>query len=154
MSETLDPQAKARVKEALLAQAHGRLAALRESASAGAFAAEVDQDSSFSVDDLSLADAAGNFTGLLEESAATQQATIDRIEKLNFETAQQVSPGAIVGFGGERFIVGAGGVDLECDGVAYQGISTDAPIYAAIQGLALGDTFEFRGRTQRIDLLA
>lgn len=153
MSETLDPLVKARVKEALLAQARERRAALTESAAAEAAAAEVDQDSSFSIDDLSQADAAGDFTGLLEESAAAQQECIERIEKLDFGAASIVGPGAVVGFGGQRFVVGVGGVDLECDGVAYQGISTGSPIYRAIDGLALGDSFEFRGRTHRIELL-
>lgn len=93
--------AKRRIKDALVARARTQAEASRESIEAHESAAEVDQDSSLSVDDLSQADAAGDLTALFEENAAKQAADV-----------------------------------------------------AAIEGLALGDTFDFRDRKQTIDFLA
>ena len=43
---------------------------------------------------------------------------------------------------------------FEVDGVSYEGISTDSPIYPAIEGLRAGDSFTFRDASQSIDFLA
>jgi hypothetical protein len=98
---TMNGIAKRRIKDALVARARTQAEASRESIEDHESAAEVDQDSSLSVDDLSQADAAGDLTALFEENAAKQAADV-----------------------------------------------------AAIEGLALGDTFDFRDRKQTIDFLA
>jgi transcription elongation GreA/GreB family factor len=151
---TMDHGAKQHVKDALLERARAQFAASEESAEEHESAAELDQDSSLSVDDLSQADAAGGLTELFEESAAKQQADIATIEALDMGPKTTVSPGAIVGFDGGRYLIGVVADSVEVDGVTYEGISSDSPIHAAIEGLALGDSFTFRERTHTIDFLA
>ena len=65
-----------------------------------------------------------------------------------------MAPGALVGFDGERYVVGVVAEAFECDGVTYEGLSSDSPIYASLKGLGLGDTFSFGSREHHVDFLA
>lgn len=150
----MDAAAKERVIHALVEQLRSELASTQATVAEQKQAAEVDQDSSISVDDLSQADAAGNLTALFEESTDRQQADIDTVEALDVHHTDVVEPGALVGFSGGRYVVGATSDSFSCDGIAYDGISQDAPIYPSLVGLRVGDTFEFNGRTHTIDFVA
>lgn len=155
MSETtMDAGAKQRVKDALVAQARAELEASEAQVSSEEAAATLDQHSSYAVDDLSQSDEAGDMSALFTEAAARQQANLSAIEALDVSPTDIVKPGAIVGFGGARYLVGVVADSFEVDGVSYEGISTGSPICDALAGLRLGDSFELRGASQRIDFLA
>lgn len=151
---TMDADAKAEVKKALLAAARAQLRASEGGADAEESAAELDQDSSFSVDDQSQADEAGAVTRLFEAVSDRQQDDVVAIETLDVAPTDVVRPGAIVGFGGARYVVGVVSTAVRCGGESYEGLSTDSPIYAEIEGLHLGDSFTFRDTKQTIDFLA
>jgi hypothetical protein len=150
----MDGVAKERLKEVLLAQARTDVRSSRGSVDREESASRLDQDSSFSVDDQSQAGEARDLGGLFEEVEERQQALVKRIGDLDFSPKDQVSPGAVVGFDGDRYVVGVVASAFSCDGATYEGISTDAPIYAAIEGLRAGDTFTFAGREHQIDFVA
>lgn len=150
----MDAAAKQRVVEALRAQERADLAGLDDAVGAEHAAAEVSQEDSFQEDDLSQADAAGDLAGLYEEVAARQESAVAHVEALDVGPKYVVEPGAVVAFGGERYVVGVVADSFDVDGVAYEGISADSPLYAAIAGLRLGDTFTWRNETLTIDLLA
>ncbi|HKT56327.1 MAG TPA: hypothetical protein VJR25_06100 [Microbacterium sp.] len=114
-------------------------------------AAELDPGAQYTVDDLSQSDDAGAFVALDGEVLAAQSATVAAIDALDFGPMRVVGPGAIVEFDGERYVIGAAVSEFTAQGVSYSGISTDAPIYAAIAGLHAGDEFSFRGVTYHID---
>lgn len=155
MSETtMDAAAKQRVKDALVARARAEFEASQAQVAAEEGAAIVDQDASYAVDDLSQSDEAGDLTALFEGAAARQKANLAAIEVLDVAPTDIVKPGAIVGFGGDRYLVGVVADSLEVDGVSYEGISTDSPIYAAIEGLHAGESFTFRDASREIDFLA
>ncbi len=151
---TMALDAKRQVLAALVAHVNNRLSETERTVSAHRDASDIDQDSSFSIDDLSQADAAGDLTALFEQSTARQRATLRAIETLPDGQCDRVGPGALVGFGGARFVVGVTADAFTADDHIYEGISKDAPIYSAIEGLAVGDSFDFRGATHRIDFLA
>lgn len=151
---TIDAQAKQRVRDALLEHVRANLTAAEQSVAAHEDAAQVEQDGATSVDDLSQADAAGDLTALMEESVASQEQDLEEITELNFAPAETVAAGALVGFGGARYVVGVVSSPFEADGHTYEGISTDSPVYAAIEGKSVGDTFEVAGKTQTIEFLA
>lgn len=152
--QTMDQAAKQRVKDALLARADEQATASHESIDDHESAAELDQDSSLSIDDISQADAAGDLTALFEENAAKQNADVAAISGLDVSAKSAVEPGAIVGFDGSRYVVGVVSDAVDVDGVTYEGISEDSPMYAVIAGLALGDSFRFRDDDHTIDFLA
>lgn len=155
MSEqTMSADDKQQVKDVLLARSRAQVEASQESIDDHESAAEVDQDSSLSVDALSQADAAGDLTALFEENAAKQAADVAAIEALDVSPKTSVEPGAIVGFGGARYLVGVVADSFDVDGTSYEGISLDSPVYAAIEGLVVGDQFSVNDRKQSIDFLA
>jgi hypothetical protein len=150
----MDETAKLRVKDALVAHVNAELRTNRLSVTRQDSAAELDPNSSFSVDDQSQSDESGELGALFQGVEDRQKDILARIEDLDFRIKTAVTPGAIVGFGGARYVVGAVASPFEHDGITYQGIPADAPIYATLAGLGVGDTFTFRGREQRIDFLA
>lgn len=152
--QTMDEAAKERVKATLVERARAELAALLETVQEDDSASQLDQDDSFSVDDQSQADEAGDLSGLFQRQREQRQEDVERIEQLDVSPKSSVEPGAIVGFDGSRYLVGVVAVDFDCDGVTYQGISADSPIFEVLEGVALGDTFTFRERTHTIDFLA
>ena len=145
---------KSRVKDALLAQVDAELRAAQGDVAREDSAAKLDQDSSFSVDDQSQAYEAGDLGGLFEGREQRQAGVRSQIEKLDFGPRSEVGPGAIIGFDGDRYVVGVVAASFECDGATYEGIAADAPIYAAIEGLQTGDTFSFAGHDHRIDFVS
>ena len=151
---TIDEAAKLRVKDAMLEHARAELRSMVDNADAERDAGRLGQDESLSVDDISQSDAAGDLEGLLSDSATAQRRTIEQIEALDFTHTVRVAAGAIVGFEEERYVVGVAVGPFECDGVTYEGISTDAPIYGEIEGLRVGDRFSFNGQEHRIDFVA
>ena len=151
---TTDADTKLRIRDALIAQARAELEATNDNLDDELRAAELDQDEPVRPDDTSQSDEAGELKGLLGAAAEAQEGRITAIEALDVSPADAVRPGAIVGFGGQRFLVGAATPDVEIDGVEYTGLTTDAPIYASIEGLRVGDTFTFGDREQQIDFLA
>ncbi|WP_329000634.1 hypothetical protein OHA18_40140 [Kribbella sp. NBC_00709] len=150
----MDGMDKSRVKDALLRQVEAELQAARGDVSREDSAAKLDQDSSFSVDDQSQASQAGDLGGLFEDREQRQAGILSGIEKLDFGPRSEVGPGAIIGFDGDRYVVGVVAAAFECDGATYEGISTDAPIYAAVEGLRAGDTFTFADHDHRIDFVS
>ncbi|MFV0460821.1 MAG: hypothetical protein ACK5MT_18855 [Actinomycetales bacterium] len=153
-STTMDATAKQRVKAALLAQLRTGISSTEHTVRSEQAASDPVPDESYSVDDQSQAYEAGDLTALFEREAAGQQDELERVEALDFALTERVGPGAIVGFGGARYVVAAVSAPFDSDGVSYQGISTDAPIYQAIAGLGVSDRFTFRDREHSIDFLA
>lgn len=145
---------KGRIKDALLRQVEADLRAAQGDVAREDSAAKLDQDSSFTVDDQSQAAEAGDLGGLLEGREQRQAGILSQIEKLDFGPRSEVGPGAIVGFDGDRYVVGVVAAAFECDGATYEGISTDAPIYAAIAGRRAGDTFSFAGHDNQVEFVS
>lgn len=151
---TLDAAAKQRVKEALTAQDAAQIQSSGETVAVEGSAAELDPDSSFSVDDQSQSDEDGELHGLINAAEEQQKANLAELEALDFGPKSIVEPGAIIAFGGGHYVVGAVASAFEADGVTYEGIAADSPIYAVIQGLKQGDSFSFNGHDHTLDLVA
>lgn len=151
--EELDDAAKQRVKDALKSQADAHLQAADATVSDERAAAEIDPDASYDADDLSQSDEEGELYGLLGGARDQQRAGLVAIDALDFSRTDAVRPGAIIAFDGDHYVVGVVADAFECDGVTYEGISADSPLYQTIVGLALGDEFTFNGQTHRLDLV-
>lgn len=149
----LDARAKQQVKDALKAHISAQVGASDEAVSSERSGAELDQDASHSVDDLSQSDAAGELHELLEAAEDKQRADLAAIDDLDFGPKDVVEPGAVVAFGGDHFVFGVVADAFECDGVSYEGISADSPVGQVIDGLRAGESFAFNERTHRLDLV-
>jgi hypothetical protein len=156
MSEltTMDGTAKQRVRAALLAHAEQALHDLTAHVGEVRAAATADRTDTYAADDVSQADEAGDLASLFEQSEAHRKAAVRQIEALDFAPTDVVAPGAVVGFDGARFVVGVVAEAFDCDGVTYEGISADSPVYARVAGLRVGDEFSFNGASYRIEFVA
>ncbi len=73
------------------------------------------------------------------------------LEKINCqELKEKVEFGAIITSESSRFIIAISSGKIECDGEIYYAISPAVPLYKAMEGLKLGDSFEFNGKRQTI----
>ncbi len=62
-----------------------------------------------------------------------------------------IDPGAIVVTDQRIFFIAVSSEKVEVEGEVIFGISTNAPIYSVMQGLAKGDRFEFNGTAYKIE---
>ena len=81
----------------------------------------------------------------------THHAKIDALENMDFSVTDTVRPGAAVSFGGRHFVVAVSTARFDCNGRTYMGISTQSPIFRALDGLQAGDTFTHNGRDYTLD---
>jgi len=70
---------------------------------------------------------------------------------IDFGPKNEVGPGAAVRLDGRWFVVAVATNAFDCAGRTFMGISTQAPIYAAIAGAAAGDLVDFRGRQLSVE---
>lgn len=68
------------------------------------------------------------------------------VEAIDFGAKQEVAPGAVVKVNDRFFVVAVPTPILRVNGVEMLGISTEAPLYQAMKGRRVGDTFEFHGK--------
>ena len=150
---SLDAVAKLRVRDALIAHAESALAALMSQHTVERDAARQDRDAVPEAGDSSQNLEAGDLEGLFQRSVARSRESLEAIRALDFAPATEVGPGAVVEFDGDHYVVGVNSDAFDCDGVTYEGIGADSPVYAALAGKRVGDTFTFRGQDHRLDLV-
>lgn len=142
---------KDQIKDAFLAQAKSEQAGTAETISDEHRAAEPDPTTSYTEGDQAQADEAGDLVGIFEKVEATQDADVDAISALDVRPTDTVGPGALVSFDGGHYLVGVAAPAVEVDGVTYEGMSSDSPLYAVLSGKRAGDTFSFRDRDFTLD---
>ncbi len=89
-----------------------------------------------------------------EGPTRTYEAALKRLQSIDFGPKSRVEEGAAVQVDDRWYVIGVASQAFECDGVTYMGISTDAPIYKALEGAAAGDAVAFRGRDWKIQAVA
>ncbi|MFF0269007.1 hypothetical protein [Kribbella sp. NPDC004536] len=146
----MDSKAKLRVKDALLAHLEAHLRSTGAAVGREDSAARLDPDTVVSVDERSQSDEAGDLGGLFEHVEEREHSTVATAEQLDFGPADEVRPGAIVVLDDNHYVVGVISSPFESDGVTYEGMTTDSPLYDAIKGLHAGDTFTFDATDHRI----
>lgn len=89
-----------------------------------------------------------------EGPTRTHEAALKRLQAIDFGPKSRVEEGAAVQVDGRWYVVGVATQAFVCDGQTYMGISTEAPIYRALEGAMAGDDVEFRGRVWKIQAVA
>lgn len=144
---------------AVLKQAiHAKMMALEEAELATAIAhyeaylkeAQLDRSESHDTDEIADAREARDLAAAFDHPVQAHHAKIDVLENLDFGPSETIQPGAVVSFNGRNFVVAVSTTRFDVDGQTYMGISTQSPIYQAMKGLAVGDTFSFNGREIKV----
>ena len=152
MSTTQD---RAALKKAV----HDKLMSLEEAELASAIAhyesflqeSQLDDREAHDKDDIAIARENADLAAAFDHPVHTHHAKIDAIENTDFALTDTVKPGAIVSFNNRSFVVVVSTVRFDCNGTTYMGISTQSPIFKAMDGLQAGDTFTFNGREMTVD---
>ncbi|WP_141397230.1 hypothetical protein [Mobilicoccus massiliensis] len=142
---------KQKVKDALVSQLGAEAASTKTTESVDQDAARLDQDMPMDSGDLSQSDQAGEMRGRLSAVAQGELGGIQEVEALDVSPKTTIEPGAIVAIDGDHYLVGVPASPFECDGVTYEGMSSDSPMFEAAQGKSAGDTFDLLGSTRHID---
>lgn len=149
------PADRAALKKAI----HDKLMSLEEAELATAKAhyenflmeSRLDSRETRDTDDLADARESADLAAAFDHPVHTHHAKIDAIENADFSLTDTVGPGAVVAFNNRHFVVIVSTAKFECNGETYMGISTQSPIYKAMQGLKAGDSFSFNGREIVLD---
>jgi hypothetical protein len=89
-----------------------------------------------------------------EAPTRTHEAALRRLRSMDFGPKSRVEEGAAVQVDSRWYVVGVATQTFVCEGQTYMGISTEAPIYRALEGAMAGDDVEFRGRILKIQAVA
>jgi hypothetical protein len=73
---------------------------------------------------------------------------------MDFAPKSKVEEGAAVKLGGRFFVIAVSTGNFVCDGNEIMGISTQAPIYAELEGERVGDAISFNGTELVIEEVA
>lgn len=98
------------------------------------------------IDELAQAKFQADLASGFEQPVHVAEAKLRTISELDFGPKEAVEPGAVVCVQGRHFAIGVSTARFFCDGTEMMGISTNAPFYAAIEGLKAGDVAEFNDR--------
>ncbi|MEI2779214.1 MAG: hypothetical protein V9G19_25280 [Tetrasphaera sp.] len=142
---------KSRVIADLIAHLDRADGATDSAIAADARASAAVETESYSVDDISQRDSAGDIHALLEEHDDAQRALIVAARALDVSATDVVGPGAVIVLDGERYVVGVASDEFRSEAIPYAGISLDAPLYAELAGRRAGERVSFRGHTSTID---
>jgi transcription elongation GreA/GreB family factor len=84
---------------------------------------------------------------LMSEQLAMLQDELEKLQRIHIEEIHDVVHlGSVVVTNQQKFFVSVSIERFKCDGVEYFGISTNAPVYKAMEGKSMGDHFEVNGR--------
>ena len=85
----------------------------------------------------------GQIAQKVEHQLHAHEIHLQKIRSINFDRKQIVEEGAVVKLNGCHLVIAVPTPSFEFNGVQMLGISTDAPLAAAMAGLGAGDTFVF-----------
>lgn len=148
-----------RDRAALKQAVHDKLMSLEEAELAAAIAhyesylrdARLDDREAHDKDDIADARESADLAAAFDHPVHAHHAKIDAIENTDFSLTDTVRPGAVVSFNNRHFVVIVSTVKFDCNGETYMGISTQSPIYKAMEGLRSGESFTFNGREITLD---
>lgn len=149
------PEDRAALKQAI----HDKLLSLEEHELAVAKAhyenylrdSQLDDREAHDKDDIADARESADLAAAFDHPVHAHHAKIEVIEATDFSVTDTAQPGAIVSFNGRHFVIVVSTARFECAGKTYMGISTQSPIFKAIDGLGAGDRFTFNGREITLD---
>lgn len=116
--------------------------------------ARLDRSEPIEIDEQSQAEFASDLSEALDDNLHDHADKLDKLRTVDFGPKSAVTEGALVRLSGRYFVIAVSTGKFMCDGREVVGISTAAPIFAAIKGARVGETVEFNGRQLVIEEVA
>lgn len=137
---------KLHVKETMLALTEADMAQAEQKYRVFLASARLDRTETIERDEQAQAETAADLAEAFDDRAHDYADKLAALVKIDFGPKAEVSPGAIVKLGDRNLVIGVSTAAFECEGQAFIGISTAAPIYKAVEGKIAGETCTFIGR--------
>jgi hypothetical protein len=113
--------------------------------------ARLDRSEPIENDEQAQAEIASDLSEALDDAVHDHSDKLGKLQTIDFGPKMKVEEGAIIKLGGRYFVISVSTGKFSCDGNEVMGISTRAPIYAAIEDKRAGDSFTFNGRNLVIE---
>ncbi|MCB1449346.1 MAG: hypothetical protein KDJ67_04380 [Nitratireductor sp.] len=137
---------KSHVKKTMLALTEAELAQAEQKYQVFLAAARLERNETIDASEQSQAEAAADMAAAFDDKAHDHSAKAAVINSIDFGPKDAVGPGAVAKIGNRYLVVGVSTAAFKCQGEDFIGISTAAPIYAALEGKTAGETCSFNGR--------
>ena len=141
---------KERVKQAMLELERHQFEASRDAYCEFVSSARLDRSEPIEADELAQAAFARDLSEAFDVPVHAHADKVAALAHIDFGPKRKVEEGAIVRIGGRSFVIAVATDRFSVDGQELMGISTAAPIYAAIEGSSSGDRCHFNGRDIKI----
>ncbi|MBP8276516.1 MAG: hypothetical protein KAX55_06480 [Propionivibrio sp.] len=105
-------------------------------------------------DEQAQAEVAADFAEALDDTLHDYADKLEKLRAIDFGPKSTVSEGAVVKLSGRYFVIAVSTSKFICQGRELMGISTMAPIFAAIDGARAGETVQFNGRNITVEIVA
>jgi len=142
------------VKQTMLALEARNLESAREKYLEYVGSARLDRSEPIEDDEQAQAELASDLSEAFDDTVHSHSDKIDKLSAMDFGPKSKVEEGAVVKLGGRLFVIAVSTGKFMCDGNEIMGISTQAPIYAELEGKHAGDAISFNGRELVIEKVA
>lgn len=92
-----------------------------------------------------------DFTIAFDKQLHVVEHNLEKISSIDFSEKTAVGPGAVVKMNSQHYIIGIPACRFDFEGVNYIAMSTEAPLYLAIEGTEQGDTAEYNDQVYKIE---
>jgi hypothetical protein len=116
--------------------------------------ARLDRSEPIEDDEQAQAELASDLSEAFDDTMHSHSEKIWKLAATDFGPKSKVEEGAVVKLGGRYFVISVSTGKFLCDGNELMGISTEAPIYAELEGRRAGDAISFNGRELVIEEVA
>lgn len=145
---------KQTVKKTMLSLEARDLESAREKYEDYVGSARLDRSEPIEDDEQAQAELASELSEALDDTVHSYSDKIAKLSVIDFGPKSKVEEGAVVKLGGRFFVIAVSTDKFVCDGHEMMGISTQAPIYAALEGKRAGDSVSFNGKDLVIEAVA
>jgi hypothetical protein len=137
---------KQRVKQTMLELEQQHFGESREAYFDYVSSARLDRTEPIENDEQAQAEFASDLSEAFDQPVHAHGDKIVRIQQIDFGPKDKVEEGAIVKLMDRHFVIAVATDRFACDGTELMGVSTQAPLFQAIEGKSAGDTCTFNGR--------
>ena len=141
---------KQQIKQTMLSLEAHELAHARDKYLAFVADARLDRSEPIENDEQAQAELASDLSEAFDQPVHEHAEKVAALEVIDFSPKTHVERGAVVNLDGRYFVIAVSTDKFTCQGHEMMGISTQAPIYAALEGKKAGDTVSFNRRKMKI----
>jgi hypothetical protein len=115
---------------------------------------QLDRSEPIEDDEQAQAELASDLSEAFNDAVHSHSDKIKKLAAMDFRPKSRVEEGSVVKLGGRLFVIAVSTGKFMYDGNEIMGISTQAPIYAELEGKRAGDAISFNGREIVIEEVA